>query len=257
MLTIGRFADATGLTVRALRYYEEIGLLAPVHVDPETGYRYYDSSQVETAVAIRRLRALEMPLDEISGLLTADGEGVRDRLAAHAYRAGAEAHDKHMLRLELAALIDGGGETIPISIVDEPELRLAAEMRQLHDGEVAYGIPAMARTVRTWLEQQGRQPAGPMTAVFRGGDRERWHLVEVGWPVEAGVEGDERVAVRTYPAGRAATYDYNGDFAQLPAAAQRFIHTVLGQGLRVVQPIRIAYPTKTHARIVWSLTSAP
>ena len=33
MLTIGRFADATGLTVRALRHYDEIGLLVPAHVD--------------------------------------------------------------------------------------------------------------------------------------------------------------------------------------------------------------------------------
>src|SRR3954463_1031081 len=72
MLTIGRFADATGLTVRALRHYERIDLLRPAHVDPDTGYRYYDAAQVEDAVAIRRLRALEMPLDEIRQLLAAD-----------------------------------------------------------------------------------------------------------------------------------------------------------------------------------------
>lgn len=61
MLTIGRFADASGLTVKALRHYDAIGLLAPAHVDPDTGYRYYDTAQVEEAVAIRRLRALRAP----------------------------------------------------------------------------------------------------------------------------------------------------------------------------------------------------
>jgi DNA-binding transcriptional MerR regulator len=63
MLSIGRFADATGLTVKALRHYDEIGLLVPARVDPDNGYRYYDAAQVEDAVTIRRLRALELPLD--------------------------------------------------------------------------------------------------------------------------------------------------------------------------------------------------
>ena len=50
MLSIGRFADATGLTVKALRHYDEIGLLVPARVDPDNSYRYYDLAQVETAV---------------------------------------------------------------------------------------------------------------------------------------------------------------------------------------------------------------
>lgn len=74
MLSIGRFADATGLTVKALRHYDEIGLLVPARVDPNSGYRYYDAAQVEPAVTIRRLRALELPLDEIGALLEADGD---------------------------------------------------------------------------------------------------------------------------------------------------------------------------------------
>jgi hypothetical protein len=52
MMSIGRFADATGLTVKALRHYDEIGLLTPAQVDPETAYRYYEPAQVEDAVTI-------------------------------------------------------------------------------------------------------------------------------------------------------------------------------------------------------------
>src|SRR5919206_2487735 len=107
MLTIGRFADATGLTVKALRHYDAIGLLQPAHVDPTTGYRYYDTGQVEDAVAIRRLRALELPLEEIRTLLEADGETLRDRLAAHGFRVAEEVRDKHSLLIELGALVEG------------------------------------------------------------------------------------------------------------------------------------------------------
>ena len=39
LMTIGRFARITGLTVKALRHYDEVGLLRPAAVDPETGYR--------------------------------------------------------------------------------------------------------------------------------------------------------------------------------------------------------------------------
>ena len=126
MLTIGRFADATGLTSKALRHYDEIGLLVPVQVDPDNGYRYYDTAQIEDAVTIRRLRALELPLDEIRGLLEAEGGTLRDRLVAHGYRVAEEVRDKHGLLIELNALVEGGGEDIAVKICDVPELRLAA-----------------------------------------------------------------------------------------------------------------------------------
>lgn len=62
----------TYLTVKTLRHYHAIGLLEPRRVDPDTGYRRYDAGQVGTAQVIRRLRELEMPLDEVRAVLAAD-----------------------------------------------------------------------------------------------------------------------------------------------------------------------------------------
>ena len=56
MLSIGEFSRVVGMTVKALRFYHEEGLLVPAVVDPRSGYRYYDAAQVETARAIRFLR---------------------------------------------------------------------------------------------------------------------------------------------------------------------------------------------------------
>jgi len=72
LLAIGRFARLTGLTVRAVRHYGELGLLEPAYVDLETGYRYFTVEQVADAAAIRRLRFLELALDEIGEILKAD-----------------------------------------------------------------------------------------------------------------------------------------------------------------------------------------
>lgn len=74
MFSIGELSKLTRLPVKTLRYYHEEGLLVPAFVDPDTGYRYYDQSHVETARAIVYLRSLEFPLSEIRELLHSRGE---------------------------------------------------------------------------------------------------------------------------------------------------------------------------------------
>jgi DNA-binding transcriptional MerR regulator len=252
MITIGRFSDATGLTVKALRHYDEIGLLAPAHVDPDSGYRYYDSEQIEEGVAIRRLRALELPLDEIRGLLDADADGIRDRLAAHGYRVAEELRDKHSLLMELAALVEGGDAPLDIDIVELPELRLAGTIRHrpLIDPE---GVADMLRAARERLAELGVAPSGPATGVFRGGDGDGTHLAEVGYPIAGALE-DALLSVRVYPAARGAVYEHRGGYSELPVVSKRFIATVLGQGLQFGQPIRIEWIERdARARLVWPL----
>ena len=68
-LTIGAFARLTGLTPKALRHYDALGLLAPAETDVATGYRRYDRSQVETGRAIGRLRDLDVPLEDVRAVI--------------------------------------------------------------------------------------------------------------------------------------------------------------------------------------------
>ena len=58
MLKIGEFSKLSRVSVRMLRHYDEVGLLAPSEVDPMTGYRYYSEQQLITAGRIAALRAL-------------------------------------------------------------------------------------------------------------------------------------------------------------------------------------------------------
>lgn len=64
-LTIGAFAKACRLSPKALRLYDELDLLRPALVDPDTGYRYYAVGQLERARLVAWLRRLGMPLAEI------------------------------------------------------------------------------------------------------------------------------------------------------------------------------------------------
>ncbi|MGW6279524.1 MerR family transcriptional regulator [Kribbella sp. NPDC055071] len=83
-VTVGEFSRLTHLSVKTLHHYHEIGLLAPVSVDPASGYRRYGTGQVETALLIRRLRELRMPLPDVRAVVSAsDGAAREETLRVH------------------------------------------------------------------------------------------------------------------------------------------------------------------------------
>lgn len=69
LFNIGEVAKMFHLSVSTLRHYEHIGLLKPEYISPESGYRYYGTKQFEILNTIRYLRALDMPLNEITSFL--------------------------------------------------------------------------------------------------------------------------------------------------------------------------------------------
>lgn len=81
-LSVGEAARLFGISVRTLRYYDEIGLLKPSEVSP-SGYRYYDNAAVETLWQIMFYRELQMPLDEIAAVLNAPDNNRRQALKRH------------------------------------------------------------------------------------------------------------------------------------------------------------------------------
>jgi DNA-binding transcriptional MerR regulator len=69
MFTIGQFARLAQVSLKLLRYYDKIGLLEPVYVNPETGYRYYSVEQLDQLNLILALQHLGLSLKEIARLL--------------------------------------------------------------------------------------------------------------------------------------------------------------------------------------------
>src|SRR5205807_5996223 len=84
LVPIGDFSRMTHLSVKALRFYHDQGLLEPTRIDPASGYRYYDPGQVPVAQVIRRLRDLDMPLDQVRAVLQApDVEARTKEIISH------------------------------------------------------------------------------------------------------------------------------------------------------------------------------
>ena len=81
-LHIKEFAKLTGVSVRTLHYYDEIGLLRPASVDRSSGYRFYDESSLLRMQEILFFRELDFPLKQIAELLSSPDHDTRQSLEA-------------------------------------------------------------------------------------------------------------------------------------------------------------------------------
>lgn len=77
MLKIGEFSKLSHLTVKALRFYEKEGLLVPASIDKWTGYRFYETNQMENAAKIKAYRQLDLSIEEIKVIMSgADAKAI-------------------------------------------------------------------------------------------------------------------------------------------------------------------------------------
>src|SRR5215831_3815050 len=107
LFSIGEFSQATGLTVKTLRFYHEQNLLMPTCVDDQTGYRYYDPDKVEQARIITKLRELEFSLAEIQEILNEcqDETDLLDYLERHKKTVAAKREHYRQVEARLDELI--------------------------------------------------------------------------------------------------------------------------------------------------------
>jgi PPM family protein phosphatase len=101
LLTIGAFARASRLSPKALRLYDDLGLLQPAEVDPASGYRFYDPAQLDRARLVAWLRRLGMPLARIRLVCDAEPATAAAEIAAYWAQVTIEAE----ARQELAAFL--------------------------------------------------------------------------------------------------------------------------------------------------------
>lgn len=110
-MPIGVFAQRSGLTSSALRFYADSGLLPPAEVDPVTGYRYYAADQVARATTLRQLREIAMPLAAVDAVLDTEAEEAARLLDEHVAKivgdAAAALHKAGVIKSALGAHVPG------------------------------------------------------------------------------------------------------------------------------------------------------
>jgi DNA-binding transcriptional MerR regulator len=270
MLSIGRFARLSGLTVKALRHYDELGILRPAHVDSWTGYRWYEPAQVREAVAVRRLRALRVPLDQVPELLAADEPSLREALAVHRARLEGELVETRQVLTALDRLIEGKEQlvtemTLDLTLVDEPAGRFAVLGDRVRVDDMFTHVPEMIQRVRDWLDRRGLPCVEQPVTIFLGNGIDEWLDVEVGWPIaDADLDVADGIAIRELPATRAAEHLHEGAYEELPEVYGALEAAIRERGLvpqdlarehYVVNAGMTADPPDLRTRIVWPVAS--
>jgi DNA-binding transcriptional MerR regulator len=203
LLTIGEFGRQARLTAKALRIYDELGLLRPADVDPLTGHRRYEAGQLSLGRLIAMLRGADLSLAEI-GLLLADLGAGRDRAAARLDRHLTELEARHtgrrlLIRHIHAVLREEDPPMFPIQTRHVPAQRVMSIQRRLRAPETEAFAAAARAAFAGHLG--GADPAGPFSLIFHGiVDHESDGPLEAVLPCPDEVQPTELIGVRTEPA---------------------------------------------------------
>ena len=263
LVPIGRFSAICRLSQKALRLYDEAGLLRPAWVDPDSGYRYYAVAQALEAERIRLLRSLEVPLEEIAELLR--DPAARSRiLERHRRRLEERAAELQALLASLARLETEDDmtnyevRTKEIAAQQVIGIRMRSTIPTIgRDAGIAYG------ELFGHLGRAGAPPAGLPFALYHAEPTEAGELdVELCVPVGRPMSGAGRIAGREVPGGRAAytlhagAYDGIGPaYAALQAWIQAHGHEGAGapREIHLVGPAQVTTPAELRTEIQWPI----
>ena len=247
MIKIGDFSKFGRVTVKTLRYYDELGLLKPVEVDPFTGYRYYAASQLARLNRILALKELGLSLDQIAVLLS--GEVTPAQLRAMLNERKAEiarqmAREQERLALVEARLaqIETEGKMSEMEVVVKkvPAVKVAS-VRGL--------IPTYAQQEILWRTLEGHlhlhavKPVGPCFTLYHNSEyTERDVDAEACEPVDRDVPETSKIKCRVLPEVESmACGIHRGAFNGLAKAYADMLAWIERNGYRITSADREVY----------------
>jgi DNA-binding transcriptional MerR regulator len=149
-LTIGELARRLRVSVRALRHYEQLGLLVPAAVDARTGYRSYTDAQLVRGVQIEQLKSVGLSLADIGSVLDDDSTSFTDALQARRRELIVQQAEQRRQVDTVDALLAHRASIGEAEIVDVPDQHVIVAHASGHPD-------ALARTIRSLIQRIGRQ----------------------------------------------------------------------------------------------------
>ncbi|MCB9006385.1 MAG: MerR family transcriptional regulator [Ardenticatenaceae bacterium] len=222
-LTIGQFGRLAQLSRKALRLYDDKGLLAPTRIDPDSGYRYYTRAQIAQARHIRLLRLMEMPLETIAMVLTTWDD---DPLTAQRLIQGhVTAMAKRVTAVQLAArLLQEELEpdkeqkmSFTFSEAEHPAQMIVSIRRNITVPAFHQSIQPTLRQLFDHIREQGAEISGPPVCLYYGPVNESDDgPVEIGVPFTGLVPPAGEIKVRELPAHKTVQVRTFGEYNVYP-----------------------------------------
>lgn len=245
MFRISDFSRLTRVTVKALRHYDRLGLLKPVRVDDETGYRYYSARQAADVARILALKDLGFSLEHVGDLQSRKVDRASIGRLLESKRAELESRveaDRARLRQIEASLKDlaSGAAALAADVVlrESPPVRVAA--RRAKVAELDDGVEELFETLEADVAKAGVRASGPPILLYHDRDhRVEDARVEVCVPVLSDAKSAGRSPLRTLPGvPRAACVLYRGSYEQWGGVMQGLLAWLEARRLEPAGPVR-------------------
>jgi DNA-binding transcriptional MerR regulator len=254
LLSIGEFARLTHLSVKALRHYDDLGLVVPTRVDPTTGYRSYAAAQVPTAQLIRRLRDLEMPLDDVRAVLAANDVAARDRaLVAHLQRMEERLAATERSVGSLRALLEGRLSDASVEYRLLPATSVLCTTAVVDWDEAEPWLDEALRLLEAELVRAGAASGGPSGALYPPEffTAHRGEITAfVPLPRPAPTSTNARAEL---PELRAAVMVHTGSFADLDTTYGALGTHVAERMIGLDGPVREHYLDDVRVEVCWPI----
>jgi DNA-binding transcriptional MerR regulator len=263
MLRIGDFARLAQVSVKTLRYYDDLGLITAAHADPSTGYRYYSVDQLPRLNRLLALKDLGFSLDQVAAVLN-DGvthEQLRGMLMLKRAEAAHRLQDEQgrLSRIEARLREIEQEDHMPdydIAIKNVPPMRVAARrVRIPRNDMVPRVLGAAFDETYAHLRAHGAKAIDPCLALWHtSADTYEDEDAEAVVPVAGTLGESADVKVYELAGGTFASAVHHGDFAEFTQLHPALIRWIDANGYRIAGPSREVYHRLDHARPQDSVT---
>lgn len=219
LMPIGRFSKCCRLSIKALRFYDEQGLLKPAFVDPHTGYRYYNRHQARDAILIGMLRAIDIPIAVIFSLLKSEGKELQEVLAQEQARMTRDLA-KMQQALHSIERIAREGHLMPytIALCEEPTYTVAKRSCVTSVDKMLEDSGTLVYALIDELKQVGRPYADPVMCINEDPDKQGSMTVHACIGVSAPYPTLPHAHITEIPGGPTAWLLHRGAYEELGIA---------------------------------------
>jgi len=239
------FSKISKTTIKTLRHYDEVGLLAPAHVDEENGYRYYTTEQLFKLHEIIGLRQIGFSIPEVSAIMA--GQHVEEILAQRKDEIESSLSEITDQLFRLNHYISKQKEGYPMNyqavIKDIPECIVFSKRQVIPNYDALFGLaPALGETVtKANPTLKCAEPEYCFTIYHDGEYKETNIDVEFCEAVTSfGVETDG-IVLKTIPAITAVSVMHKGAYKNLGAAYAYVFNWIEQNGYSVTGNPRESY----------------
>lgn len=256
LLSIGEFSKICEVSKKTLRYYDEIGLIKPDEINPDSGYRYYSIKQLKTMLFINRLKFYQFSLEEIKGILESDKNESEEKLYLNLNRKKREIQEKvssfeyilkqinnDIINLEKGIPIMSYYENIGVQLVNTEPMNIlyTRKMMTINDYISGYGT-YFDRMYERIASQKLTLAGKPMTMYHSTEFDPAGNDTEFALPIKEVVEG-----TRCLPGGLCAKSVLKGSYMELRSVYVKLNEWVKSEGYEIVKPpyeIYVVNPTQ-------------